>query len=178
VTRAETRTIERVVNREAKYAGWAYYLVDQLSTPRGSEPPKGHWYFESELKPAETKATSEFYEALAPSKASNVERGEEDARGITHTDSLGEAADYYGDQGQSIMHQPGVRPEPPSEDTPVDAGHASSLQTSTEESSPSPVTTSANQPLSPETSYVDYLMPLLEKQMHILTWAMLEGVAR
>ncbi|KAF1979913.1 hypothetical protein BU23DRAFT_108508 [Bimuria novae-zelandiae CBS 107.79] len=31
-----------------------------------------------------------------------------------HTDSFGEAAEYYGDQGQSVQHQPGVRIERPS----------------------------------------------------------------
>ena len=40
-----------------------------------------------------------------------------------HTGSFGEAADYYGDQGQSVHHQPGVRIEAPSVIVPQDQLH-------------------------------------------------------
>ncbi|KAF2201206.1 hypothetical protein GQ43DRAFT_44934 [Delitschia confertaspora ATCC 74209] len=44
--------------------------------------------------------------------------------------SFGAAADYYGDQGESVQHQPGVRPEPPSVIIPQDTPHlhAASVQ--------------------------------------------------
>ncbi|KAF2445827.1 hypothetical protein P171DRAFT_274071 [Karstenula rhodostoma CBS 690.94] len=40
-----------------------------------------------------------------------------------HTASFGEAADYYGDQGESVHHQPGVRIERPSVIIPQDQQH-------------------------------------------------------
>lgn len=40
-----------------------------------------------------------------------------------HTASFGEAADYYGDQGESVQHQPGVRIERPSVIIPQDQQH-------------------------------------------------------
>ncbi|OAG03609.1 uncharacterized protein CC84DRAFT_1165827 [Paraphaeosphaeria sporulosa] len=40
-----------------------------------------------------------------------------------HTASFGEAAEYYGDQGQSVQHQPGVRIERPSVIIPQDQQH-------------------------------------------------------
>lgn len=40
-----------------------------------------------------------------------------------HTNSFGEAAEYYGDQGQSVQHQPGVRMERPSVIIPQDQPH-------------------------------------------------------
>lgn len=40
-----------------------------------------------------------------------------------HTQSFGEAADYYGDQGESVQHQPGVRIERPSVIVPQDQLH-------------------------------------------------------
>jgi serine/arginine repetitive matrix protein 2 len=40
-----------------------------------------------------------------------------------HTGSFGEAADYYGDQGQSVHQQPGVRPDAPSVLMPLDTPH-------------------------------------------------------
>lgn len=46
-----------------------------------------------------------------------------------HTASFGEAADYYGDQGQSVQHQPGVRIEPPSVIVPQDQLHLSVAST-------------------------------------------------
>jgi serine/arginine repetitive matrix protein 2 len=43
--------------------------------------------------------------------------------GPVHTDSFGEAADYYGDMGDSVQHQPGVRIERPSVIMPLDTPH-------------------------------------------------------
>jgi serine/arginine repetitive matrix protein 2 len=43
--------------------------------------------------------------------------------GPVHTDSFGEAADYYGDMGQSVQHQPGVRPDRPAVLMPLDTPH-------------------------------------------------------
>ncbi|KAF2878098.1 hypothetical protein BDV95DRAFT_556674, partial [Massariosphaeria phaeospora] len=43
--------------------------------------------------------------------------------GPTHSDSFGEASDYYGDMGQSVHQQPGVRPNPPSVIMPLDTPH-------------------------------------------------------
>lgn len=40
-----------------------------------------------------------------------------------HTNSFGEAAAYYGDQGQSVHDQPGVRPDRPSVIMPLDTPH-------------------------------------------------------
>jgi len=44
-------------------------------------------------------------------------------QGPVHTNSFGEAAEYYGDQGESVQHQPGVRIERPSVIIPVDQAH-------------------------------------------------------
>lgn len=46
--------------------------------------------------------------------------------GLSHTDSFGEAAEYYGDQGESVQTQPGVRPQPPSVIMPLDTPHLNS----------------------------------------------------
>jgi serine/arginine repetitive matrix protein 2 len=43
--------------------------------------------------------------------------------GPVHTDSFGEAAAYYGDFGESVQHQPGVRPDRPSTIVPLDTPH-------------------------------------------------------
>lgn len=40
-----------------------------------------------------------------------------------HTDSFGEAAEYYGDMGESVQHQPGVRPDAPAVIMPLDTPH-------------------------------------------------------
>lgn len=155
VTRSQSKVIEKIVNREAKHGAWLYYVVNQLSTPRKALPPEGNWYHESELKPADTAGTAELYEALTPSQASQLTSripGLEHSLRNPDTESSGVAPDLYtGDHNNS----------------PAQTGSKSDLDDP-----------SANQPLSPETSYVDYLMPLLEKQMHILTWAMLETVTQ
>ena len=43
--------------------------------------------------------------------------------GISHADSFGAAAEYYGDTGESVQHQPGVRPQQPSVIMPLDTPH-------------------------------------------------------
>jgi serine/arginine repetitive matrix protein 2 len=43
--------------------------------------------------------------------------------GLSHSDSFGAAAEYYGDAGQSVHQQPGVRPQPPSVIMPIDTPH-------------------------------------------------------
>ncbi|KAF2747150.1 hypothetical protein M011DRAFT_64754 [Sporormia fimetaria CBS 119925] len=46
--------------------------------------------------------------------------------GLVHTNSFGAAADFYGDQGQSVLDQPGVRPGRPSVIMPLDTPHLTS----------------------------------------------------
>ncbi|KAH7118979.1 hypothetical protein B0J11DRAFT_535777 [Dendryphion nanum] len=43
--------------------------------------------------------------------------------GIAHSASFGAAADFYGDAGDSVQHQPGVRPDRPSVIMPLDTPH-------------------------------------------------------
>ena len=43
--------------------------------------------------------------------------------GPVHTDSFGEASDYYGDMGESVQHQPGVRQDRPAVLIPHDTPH-------------------------------------------------------
>ncbi|KAF2711491.1 hypothetical protein K504DRAFT_221552 [Pleomassaria siparia CBS 279.74] len=43
--------------------------------------------------------------------------------GIGHSDSFGAASEYYGDVGQSVHEQPGVRPQQPSVIMPLDTPH-------------------------------------------------------
>ncbi|KAF2687968.1 hypothetical protein K458DRAFT_332495 [Lentithecium fluviatile CBS 122367] len=53
--------------------------------------------------------------------------------GPVHTNSFGEAAEYYGDMGDSVQHQPGVRPDRPSVIMPLDTPH---LMSATSQANP------------------------------------------